>query len=681
MTLAPGTKLGPYRIVESIGAGGMGEVYKSEDTRLGRTVAIKVLPAHLSDNAELRERFEREARAISSLNHPHICTVHDVGRENGVDFIVMELLEGETLADRLARRALSLDDALRYAVEIADALDQAHQNGVIHRDVKPGNIMLSPAGAKLFDFGLAKEERHDKVAEADSATPTQRRDLTSEGAVLGTLRYMAPEQLEGRDVDARTDIFAFGVVLYEMVTGKKAFDSRSQASLTAAILDSEPDSIATSTALDWIVRTAMAKDPDDRWRSMHDVKLELERLADVGDPDVARASRTSPSLAWAVAAVAIGALAVSLWTGATSPPRATRRFTIPPPAGAAFSWKDSPEISPDGSLLALVAEDATGIQHLWIRPLDNLEARALPGTEGARQPFWAPDGHSLGFFAGGHLKKIEINGTAPETLAPATDPHGGAWSSDGTIVFTPRNGGLFAVPHTGGDPRPVSVPDADQDELLHRFPVFLPDGRQFLFVVQAVGPENSGLFVGTVDSEEKQRVGSFPSRAIFALPGHLLYRGESALMAQRFDLDRLELVGDPFAVDEGVAGARTFGGALFSVSENGVVVFRPQTTSLSRLVWFDREGNTLRSIGESAEYNGLDLADDGTRILVELLAPETRMGDVWLLDDSRNTATRITYDLDWEFGVGWSRDGSANFLRHASRNPSPLVDDGGEGNL
>ena len=271
MTLAPGTKLGPYRIVESIGAGGMGEVYKSEDTRLGRTVAVKVLPAHLSDNAELRERLEREARAISSLNHPHICTVHDVGRENGVDFIVMELLEGETLAERLTRRALSWNDALRYGVEIADALDQAHQNGVIHRDVKPGNIMLGPGGAKLLDFGLAKQERNDKVADVDSATPTQQRDLTSEGAVLGTFRYMAPEQLEGRDVDARTDIFAFGVVLYEMVTGRKAFDGRSQASLTAAILDSEPDSIATSTALDWIVRTAMAKDPDDRWRSKHDV--------------------------------------------------------------------------------------------------------------------------------------------------------------------------------------------------------------------------------------------------------------------------------------------------------------------------------------------------------------------------------------------------------------------------
>ena len=301
--------------------------------------------------------------------------------------------------------------------------------------------------------------------------------------------------------------------------------------------------------------------------------------------------------------------------------------------------------------------------------MDDLEARALPGTEGARQPFWAPDGRSLGFFAGGDLKKIEITGTAPETLAPAPDPQGGAWSSDGTIVFAPELGGLVAVPHTGGDPRPVSVPDADQDELLHRFPVFLPDGRHFLFVVQAVGPENSGLFVGTVDSEEKQRVGSFPSRAIFALPGHVLYRGESALMAQRFDLDRLELVGDPFAVDEAVAGARRFGGAAVSASENGVVVFRPQTTSLSRLVWFDREGNTLRSIGEPAEYNGLDLAADGTRIVVELLAPETRMGDVWVLDDSRNTATRITHDSDWEFSVMWSRDDAVILFTTARGTP------------
>ena len=472
MALQPGHHLGRYEILEAIGAGGMGEVYRARDTSLDRDIAIKILPVAFSNDAERLSLFEREAKAVSSLNHPHICTLHDIGNADGIDYMVMELIEGETLASRLERKALSFEEALEYGIQIADALACAHGAGVVHRDLKPGNVMVTKPGIKLLDFGLAKVQREDSGTGVDSATPTQQKDLTSQGAVLGTYRYMSPEQLEGREIDARTDIFAFGAVLYEMVTGKKAFDGASEASLIAAILDSEPDSITTSKALDWIVRTAIAKEPDDRWRSMHDVKLQLQRLSIVEEPEATRPSRGSAVVAWGVAAVAAMALVVSLMSGDKSSPRATKRFAIPPPEAAAFTWQDSPEISPDGSLLAFVAENAAGIRHLWIRPLDDLEARELPGTEGARQPFWKPDSRSIGFFAGGDMKRIEIDGTAPETLAPAPAPNGASWSRDGTIVFTPTNGPLSAVSDSGDDLRQVSVIDADQDEFLHRFPGF-----------------------------------------------------------------------------------------------------------------------------------------------------------------------------------------------------------------
>ncbi|TDI37841.1 MAG: serine/threonine protein kinase [Acidobacteria bacterium] len=664
MTLQPGHRLGRYEILEAIGAGGMGEVYRARDTSLERDIAIKILPDAFSNDPERSSRFEREAKAVSSLNHPHICTLHDIGNDDGIRYMVMELIESETLQSRLARKPLSFEEALEYAIQIADALACAHAAGVVHRDLKPGNVMLTKSGIKLLDFGLAKVQREESGAGVDSETPTQQKDLTSQGAVLGTFRYMSPEQLEGREIDARTDIFAFGAVLYEMVTGKKAFDGASEASLIAAIMESEPDSITTSKALDWIVRTSIAKEPDDRWSSMHDVKLHLQRLSNVDEPDATQPSRGSSVVAWSVTAVAVAvmALVVSLMSGDRSPRRATKRFAIHPPEAATFTWRDSPEISPDGSLLAFVAESAAGIRHLWIRPLDDLEARELPGTEGAEQPFWKPDSRSLGFFAGGYMKRIEIDGAAPKTLTPNPSGKGATWNRDGTIVFSPQLGPLFVISDSGGGLRQVSVLDADRDEFLHRYPVFLPDGRHFLFVVQAAGPKNSGLFLGSVDTQVKKKIGSMPSRAVFVPPEHILFRGEAALMAQRFDLGRLDLAGDPFVVDEAVAGARTFGGATFSVSENGVVVFRPQTTSLSRLVWFDRKGNSLGSIGDPAEYNSLDLAADGTRILVEVLAPETRMGDVWILDDSRDTATRITHDSDWEFGVSWARDDAAIHL-------------------
>ncbi|MCZ6766198.1 MAG: serine/threonine-protein kinase, partial [bacterium] len=312
MTLQPGHRLGRYEILEAIGAGGMGEVYRARDTSLERDIAIKILPDAFSNDPERLSRFEREAKAVSSLNHPHICTLHDIGNDDGIRYMVMELIEGETLQSRLARKPLSFEEALEYAIQIADALACAHAAGVVHRDLKPGNVMITKSGIKLLDFGLAKVQREDSGASVDSETPTQQKDLTSQGAVLGTFRYMSPEQLEGREIDARTDIFAFGAVLYEMVTGKKAFDGASEASLIVAIMDSEPDSITTSKALDWIVRTAIAKEPDDRWSSMHDVKLHLQRLSIVDDPEATRPSPRSSVLAWGVAAVAAMALVVSL---------------------------------------------------------------------------------------------------------------------------------------------------------------------------------------------------------------------------------------------------------------------------------------------------------------------------------------------------------------------------------
>lgn len=516
MPLNAGSRLGPYEIVSQLGAGGMGEVYKARDSRLDRTVAIKILPSHLADNPDLKQRFEREARTISSLSHPHICVLHDIGHQDGVDYLVMEFLEGETLASRLARGPLPVDQVLRYGVEIADAVDKAHRRGIVHRDLKPGNIMLTRSGAKLLDFGLAKLRRSEPAVGL-SLLPTQSAPLTAEGSIVGTLQYMAPEQLEGKEAEARTDIFALGAVIYEMVTGKKAFEAESQASLIAAILDRDPAPISdvqplAPAALDHIVRKCLVKSPDERWQSAHDLTTELQWIAEQG----AQLDRSLPQkprglrayVPWSLAALAsvlAAILAIFYFYFAPESTAQTVRF-------ARILPEDVPNVStvalsPDGSQMAFVtgAGDNT---RLWVHSLNSLERRQLPGTEGAILPFWSPDNLFIGFFAQGKLKKIAVAGGPALTLTPCDaswPPKGGAWSRDGIILFASREG-IQRVSPAGGVSSAVTKLERSRQETYPTYPQFLPDGRSFLFAVGSREPKHAGIYVASLDSSEKRKI-------------------------------------------------------------------------------------------------------------------------------------------------------------------------------
>src|SRR6267378_1190530 len=500
MPILSGRRLGPYEILSAIGAGGMGEVYRARDTRLDRIVAIKVLPTHLADRSELRERFEREARTIASLNHPHICTLHDIGQQDGIDYLVMEYLEGETLAQRLLKGPLPLEQVLQYAIEISDALDKAHRKGVTHRDLKPGNIMLTKTGTKLLDFGLAKLKQEVAPVNVQlSEVATADDPLTAKGTIVGTLQYMAPEQLEGKEVDARTDIFAFGAVVYEMATGKKCFEGKSQAGLIAAILQINPPPISslqpmTPPALDRVVKRCVAKESDDRWQSANDLTNELKWIAESGSEagvpaPILTDRKSRKRLVWSVVAILlVAALALGAYSYLRRAPVNIEpvRFFVSPPGdlagfGTTTSGTTAPvAVSPDGRRLAFVAMGAEGRYLLWIRSLDTLAGQALAGTEGASSPFWSPDSRFIGFFAGGKLKKIEVSGGPPITLCDAPNNRGGTWGRDGVIVFNPANlVALQKVSESGGVPTAATV--LGQGETAHMRPSFLPDGQHFLY--------------------------------------------------------------------------------------------------------------------------------------------------------------------------------------------------------
>ena len=508
-----GNTLSHYKILSKLGQGGMGEVYLAEDSRLDRKVALKILPEHLSERADLRERFEREARAVSSLNHPHICTLHDIGEQDGIHYLVMEHLEGESLADRLEKGALSLEQTLEYAIQIADALDKAHRQGVVHRDLKPGNIMLVKSGAKLLDFGLAKLKATEATEENLSALPTQQADLTVEGTILGTLQYMAPEQLEGKDTDSRTDIFAFGAVVYEMATGKKAFERSSQASLIAAIMGQEPRPMAelqpmTPQLLDWVVKRCLAKEPDERWQTASDLNAGLKCVTEPGTAEDVIAAGAGQSTArvpvvWAfalalVTLIALGVAVLAFWPTAPAP---EVRLTITTPNSTNWS---SPAISPDGLYVVVVAI-SDGEAQLWLRALDSTSATPLNGTEGASYPFWSPDSQSVGFFAEARLKRVDIDGGSVETLADAPTGRGGAWNRDGSILFAPTAASpLSRIPANGGEPTVVTqIQSPEQTD--HRFPQFLPDGRRFLYYARGT-PEGRGIYVSDLDGSDTQRL-------------------------------------------------------------------------------------------------------------------------------------------------------------------------------
>ncbi len=652
----------------------MGEVYKARDTRLGRTVAVKVLPAALSENAELRERLEREAKTISSLSHSHICALYDVGKEGATDYLVMEYLEGETLSARLGRGVLPMEQVLRYGTEIADALDKAHRQGIVHRDLKPGNVMLTKSGVKLLDFGLAKPVSSIAAKGSQTALPTQA-ELTREGTILGTFQYMAPEQLEGGEADARTDIFSLGAVLYEMATGKKAFSGSTQASLISSILRDEPPPISQTAplappALDRVVKTCLAKDPEERWQSAGDVGKELRWIAEGSTAGVAAPAavssrrRNREQIAWAVAALAAGVavwLALSRPRPASAPEEKLRRTNILLPEKL---FLNNAVVSPDGSRVVFGGRDSNGKVQLWLRPLDSYTATPLAGTEDGILPFWSPDGRFIGFFADKKLKRIEAAGGAAIALYDV-DGLGGAWAPNGDILFTEPSGPIYRLPAAGGKPSPATKLDAARGETAHRYPFLLPDGKHFLFLaMKLAGARNdpaNRIWVGSIDGAPAKPLVATNFNAQYA-DGYLLFiRGGDfggSLLAQPFDPVRLETSGQPVTVSEQVSLYGDFLGlGDYSVSSNGTLVL--DSTLLQRkLEWYDRKGSPIGVFGDPAPQFGFRISPDGSRVAVAVYEPGTLTTQIWLGEVARGVRTRLTTGPSSNTGPIWSPDGS-----------------------
>ena len=672
MSLTSGARLGPYEIVSPLGAGGMGEVYRAKDTRLERTVAIKVLPDHLS-SPEALQRFEREAKTISQLSHPHICALYDVGHQDGVEYLVMEFLEGETLADRLGRGSLPVEQAAKYGIQIAEALDRAHRAGVVHRDLKPANVMLTKTGVKLLDFGLAKlSEPPAGVVSGLSMqlTTPHGSNLTAAGTILGTFQYMAPEQLEGKEADARTDIFAFGSVLYEMVTGRKAFAGASQASLIASILEKQPEPVTAiqpmaPAALDHVVRKCLAKDPEERWQSAADVASELRwasetSAAAIPAPSPVAQVPSRPALGRILAGFALVLLGLAagfaLSKARRSPPVARSVFTILPPENAELG--DSTAMSSDGRSVAFPAS-VDGVMTIWIRSLDSPSARSVPGTENATFPFWSPDGRSLGFFAGDKLKKIDLAGGPATILCDAPAARGGSWGRDGTIIFSGQaSTGIFQIPAAGGSPKPATSVDKSADEITHRWPSFLPDGRHFIYYAYAATRGQIGLYLGELGSTRKERILTGGRRGA-AAPGHLFLTREGTLFTQKFDEKRLKPVGDAVPIAERVWFSNEyFGHSSISASQNGTVAFRDGRPE-KQLTWFDRTGKQLGVTGPARLFEQPALAPDETRVSVDGTSPETGHGTIWAVDLASGALSPLTPDEADANDSVWSPDGKS----------------------
>src|SRR5216684_1687236 len=631
MALTSGSRLGPYEIVSPLGAGGMGEVYRARDTRLDRDVAVKVLRTSLSSDLSLRQRLEREAKAASKLSHPHICTLHDIGHQDGVDFLVMELVEGETLEHRLVKGPLPSDQVLRYAAQIADALAKAHKLGFTHRDLKPANIMLTKSGAKLMDFGLAKQSGPAPLATALTEMTMEQSKLTGEGTIVGTFQYMAPEQLEGKEADARTDIFALGELTWIAVS---------------------PQSGST--------------------------------------PTVPAKTRKVVHFLWlgAALALAIGtAIAGRVYFHRTTffLPRA--RWLIAPPERSTFHTTGDAGgpvvVSPDGRRLAFAALDASGKQQLWVRPLDALKGEPLAGTEGASYPFWSPDSQSLGFFSNGQLKRVSAEGGSVVPLCNVVNGRGGSWNQQGVILFAPDiMGGLYRVPATGGTPTPVTQVDIPQHDS-HRWPYFLPDGDHFLYLAivhYTLSHDGEGIYVGALEGKESKFVVRTHAHAAY-VDGHLLYLSESTLMAQPFDLRRLALVGEAVATEEGVEGDPGWWSGVFSTSQNGVLAFAPANpNSGNQLLWLSSAGKQLGLAGDQGRYLSLRLSPDAKQLVVEHLQPSHNL---WIYDLKRDSRSQFTFGPKASGVPVWSPDGreivyASDRIGHADLYRKPVSGPEGE---
>ena len=671
-SLAPSTRLGPYEVTAPLGAGGMGEVYRARDTRLDREVAVKLLPPQLAADPQFRARFEREAKSVSALNHPHICTLHDVGSATvggeELHYLVLELIEGESLAQRLAKGPLPVEDVLRYGGQIASALDAAHRRGIVHRDLKPGNVMITRTGAKLLDFGLARAANGKAALESISSLNTNTVDapLTEQGTILGTFQYMAPEQLEGQPADARTDIFAFGAVLYEMATGRKAFQGKSRTSLIASIVSSQPPAISSvqamsPPALDHVVRKCLEKDPDDRWQSARDVMGELQWISEGGSRAglpgiVSTRRRVRERVAWAACAFAsLAALGFAVaWVRRAPQPAPIVRFQVPNPDGVIDVGP--PAISPDGRVIAFDAADATGNRQIWLRPLDALESRPLAGTEGALRPIWSPDSRSIAFMAGGKLRRVAVSGGPAQTIADAPGGADGSWGPQGVILFDGRpNDPLWRVDAAGGVPKPVVTPDPAKGIMGAGWPVFLPGGRTFLHHVTMANPEDGSIMVRALDGAESRALMKTTSQVVYAHPGYLLFVRDRTLVAQRFDPGTQEIRGEPIPLSEGL-GIDNVGLASISASDTGVLAYRPGQAARRRLVWMDRNGKETPALEDEREYVDTWLSPDGRRLVFD--ADEAGgKGDLWIRDFDRGVTSRFTFDPERDFAPVWSPDG------------------------
>lgn len=677
MPLDPKTRLGPYEIIAPLGAGGMGEVYKARDTRLDRTVAIKICAGGFS------ERFEREARAISSLNHQHICALYDIGREGSVEFLVMEHLEGESLEARLRKGPLAIAEALRIAIQIAGALDAAHRKGITHRDLKPANVMLTRSGAKLLDFGLAKFTPVVEVSGTATTRLANNPPITEKGTILGTFQYMSPEQLEGQEADARSDIFSYGALLFEMLTGRKSFEASSRASLIAAVISVNPPLISTlqplaSPALDRLVQRCLAKSPDDRWQSAGDLRSELEWIAGAGSmagvPAPIAARRVNRErLAWLGAGLATALLLVSLiWIAIhlrnEPAPAATVRFQIPPPEKLTFFPFQLPTVSPDGQRIAFTAADGNnGSQKLFVRPLSAPTATEIP-VAGSNPlfPFWSPDGRQIAFRSGGTLQKVDLSGGPPVTICNCSYSAGGTWNRDGMILSGNFSGALFLVSAAGGDPKPAR-PLAEGESAQIR-PLFLPDGKHYLYLSVSNGPsDQQGIYAASLDSNDRKFIVATNANAAYLESGQLLFTRGDVLMAQPFNLRSLALTGEPRPVADHIelsstaqnGGVNVFESATFSASPSGVLTWRRSLqTSQSQLQWYDRHGKKLSTVGEASDYSNPSLSPDDSKLAVCIRDPQTRTRDIWIFDLKRGSKTRLTFDPSDDLDPVWSPDGT-----------------------
>jgi serine/threonine protein kinase len=663
MTLAIGARLGPFEITGSLGAGGMGEVYRARDARLGRDVAIKVLPMSFSTDADRLQRFEQEARAAAALNHPNILAVHDIGTQDGAPYIVSELLEGETLRDRLSGGGLPVRKATEYAVQIARGLAAAHEKGIVHRDLKPDNVFITSDGrVKILDFGLAKLTEVEAAAASASLLPTTA-PHTLPGVVLGTIGYMAPEQVRGLATDHRSDIFALGTVLYEMLSGQRAFAGDTAMDAMTAILKEDPPDLPADQhippGLSRIVDRCLEKSPSMRFKSADDLAFALDALSSQSGTADAAVGTVAPHgrdrLGWIVAgllAIVIAVL-VALPFVRTPPAAPETRLDITTPS---TSEPSSFAISPDGRRLAYVAT-VDSVPRLWLRSLDSTTAQLLPGTDGASFPFWAPDGRSLGFFALGKLKRLDLGGTQPQELADSAG-RGGAWNADGVILFARGGTGtLFRVPASGGES--VAVTKLTTGQGSHRFPQFLPDGRRFLYYSQG-SVESRGIYLGSLDSTESKRLTAAEAAGVFASPDWLLFVRQGALVARHVDLDRGELSGDAVAVAESILFDTNVNSAAVSIATSGVITYRTGSGNRRQLTWFSRTGQMLGTFSE-ADDSGLaapKVSPDGRRVVVYRSVQGNN--DIWILDGVHST--RLTSDLGQDrYGI-WSSDGSRIFF-------------------